>query len=157
VISSTILKDYIFPTAYSLLPAKMNNPSATKELVAIGHQESRFKYRAQINGPARGFWQFEKIAVEEVLTNGMTKESARYVCEALSYPLDVNRIHTALEHNDILAACFARLFLWRLPDPLPTTEQSGWDQYIEAWKPGKPKPASWPTAWHIAGTITEVM
>ena len=48
--------------ALKLLPEKMDSQAARAELVAIGLQESRLKYRAQIGGPARGYHQFEMYA-----------------------------------------------------------------------------------------------
>jgi hypothetical protein len=51
----------IFDDAAKLLPF-MDSPKARVLSAAIGHQESRFIHRRQINGPARGFWQFERAS-----------------------------------------------------------------------------------------------
>ena len=52
---------FIVPTAFALLPPTMRSDRATAMLLAIGLQESRFLHRRQFhNGPARGFWMFER-------------------------------------------------------------------------------------------------
>jgi hypothetical protein len=58
----------------------------------------------------------------------------------------------AIEHNDLLACGFARLNLWWLPAALPTRDQvdRAWEQYLEAWRPGKPKPRTWAKHWITA-------
>lgn len=149
-----LVRDYVIPQAYAVLPKEMQSREATGMLLAIGLQESRFLHRRQLpNGPARGFWQFERSGgVHGVLSHPSTAEHARTVLKALRYPYLVTfesegGIWEALEHNDVLACCFARLLLWTLPDPLPTAEQSdeGWRQYLAAWRPGRPHVSSWPT------------
>lgn len=123
-------------------------------LLAIGLQESRFLERRQLPvGPARGFWQFERGGgVHGVLEHPRTIEPVKHALRSLRYPYLASfgaerEIWEALEHNDVLAAVFARLLLWTLPDPLPTAEQpsEAWRQYLAAWRPGKPHFDSWPT------------
>ncbi len=41
-------------------------------MLAIAGQESAWKYRAQVGGPARGFWQFEVTGVDGVLNRNQT-------------------------------------------------------------------------------------
>jgi hypothetical protein len=53
----------------------------------------------------------------------------------------------SLEHDDVLAAAFARLLLWTDRAPMPTTDPEGWAAYIRTWRPGKPHPAMWPKWW----------
>ena len=46
---------HVMPAAFSLLPPNMDSREARVMLLAIGMQESRFKHRKQIGGPAKGF------------------------------------------------------------------------------------------------------
>jgi hypothetical protein len=85
------------------------------------------------------------------------------VCQVLGYDsADDRGIHLAIEHNDILAACFARLLLWTDPRLLPQGPEravDGWAQYLATWRPGKPHAATWgghfSTAWasDLPGTV----
>jgi hypothetical protein len=148
-----LARDVVIPAAYRLLPAAMGTPAATRQLLAIGYQESRFEHRRQIKGPARGLWQFERGGgVAAVLSHRSTKHALATAWRELQYPgaPTADACYAAIEHNDILAAVFARLLLWPLPFALPTTEADGWDQYLEAWRPGRPHRETWPTAWRIA-------
>lgn len=142
-----IVRDHIIPAAYGLLPASLASPAATVMLLAIGRQESRFMHRAQIGGPARAFWMFERAGgVAGVVGHPSTSRLASRAITALQYrTLDPGVLHTAIEHNDVLAAVFARLLLWTLPDALPNREQpaEGWRQYLRAWRPGNPHPETW--------------
>ena len=152
---------HTIPAAYSLLPDRMASPEATALLLSVGLQESEFLFRRQMpKGPARGFWSFERAGgVQGVLEHGATKRHVRIALEALSYPtaLDVYHVHAALEHNDVLACCFARLLLWTLPEALPwrLEVEVGWDQYLAAWRPGKPHIATWPKNYHLAWALVE--
>lgn len=152
---------YTIPAAYTFLPERMQSPEATAMLLAIGLQESKFAARRQLpKGPARGFWQFERAGgVEGVLTHPDTWKPVRQVLNALSYPpeADSYACHTALEHNDVLAVCFARLLLWTLPERLPRRLEIdvAWNQYLRAWRPGKPHPETWPDNYAAAWAIVE--
>lgn len=132
--------------ALLLLPAKMTSPQAEALLLAIGLQESRFAHRRQIGGPARGFWQFELGGgVRGVLQHDATREAARAVCRARGVPASASAVYEALEHDDVLAAAFARLLLYTDPRPLPALGAIGeaWDYYIRTWRPGKPHRHTW--------------
>ena len=122
-------------------------------LVAIGMQESRFKHRRQINGPARGYLQFEIAGVRGVLTHPASREHAQSILRTLDYPNDAEAVYSALEHNDVLAAVFGRLLLYTLPESLPSTASEGWRQYMAAWRPGKPHELTWAehyrTGWRV--------
>lgn len=142
---------HTIPAAYSLLPSAMESDAATAMLLAIGLQESRFKHRQQIGGPAQGWWQFERGGgVIGVLSHDATKQHASEVCEILGYKPNSWVVYGVLADNDVLAACFARLLLWTLPAPLPTDADEAWRQYLEAWRPGKPHPATWPRNYAAA-------
>lgn len=145
------IRDHVFPAAFSLLPETMDSPEARVMLLAIGLQESRFKHRQQIGGPARGFWQFEKGGgVKGVLSHYASAPHALTAWFALNYTLSSAEAYDAIEHNDTLACVFARLLLWTLPQRLPTTAEDGWAQYLDAWRPGKPHPATWPAFYEQA-------
>lgn len=152
---------HTMPAAYRLLPDRMQSPEATALVLAIGLQESRFEARRQLpKGPARGFWQFERGGgVVGVLTHGTTRPHAAKVLDFLRYPADIDShgVHTAIEHNDVLACCFARLLLWTLPDRLPgrLDVDLGWNQYLRAWRPGKPHITTWPENYAIAWELVE--
>ena len=144
---------YTVPAAYSLLPEAMRSPEATALLLAIGAQESRFESRRQCSGPARGFWQFEPAGVRGVLDHSASHVPIRAVLRALRYGEadHAGEILHALEHNDTLAACFARCLLWTLPGrlPGPNDAEEGWMLYREAWRPGKPRRETWTANYAI--------
>lgn len=152
---------YTIPAAYTLLPDSMRSVEATAMLLAIGLQESKFTARRQLpQGPARGFWQFERGGgVLGVMTHPSTARAAAKVLDGLRYPsaLDDGLVHTAIEHNDVLACCFARLLLWTLPDRLAGRHAPdvAWHQYQRAWRPGKPHVATWPNNYAVAWGIVE--
>lgn len=146
----------IYSATMSLLPASMTNPESKAMLCAMGLQESRFQHRRQIMGPARGFWQFEaQGGVKAVLEHAATKQHIRSVLDQLCYDYSILTSYVAIEHNDILACAYARLLLYSLPQRLPHKDepQIGWNQYMAAWRPGKPHPETWPVfyrqAWEV--------
>lgn len=140
--------DYALVPALRLLPVTMDTPAARAMIIAICLQESRLIYRHQLGGPAHGYAQFERAGgVHGVLTHAQSKAHAQALLSALDYDpeSDAMACYTAIEHNDILAAGFARLLLWTLPGPLPDEDapDDGWAQYRAAWRPGKPHRSSW--------------
>jgi hypothetical protein len=138
---------YTVPAAFALLPKRMDTPEAVAMLLAIALQESRFRARRQKGGgPARGFWQFESGGgVFGVLNHPKTSLWSALACQALCYPSTVEVCYPALEHHDVLACVFARLLLWTVPTPLPPRHEPelAWQQYLSAWRPGKPHRATW--------------
>jgi hypothetical protein len=148
-----IVSSFVIPAALQVLGDRYDTPEARAMLLAIGLQESRFTHRAQVKGPARGFWQFERGGgVKGVLTHATSSAPAIEALTMLRYHVpgeaSMNtcaRIYNVLEHNDVLAAVFARLLLWTLPGSLagPNEHERGWDQYLSAWRPGKPHRATW--------------
>lgn len=152
IVLDAILRTAINP-ALGMLPVKMDSDAARVELLAIGLQESRLKFRAQKTtdpyrkGPARGLWQFERGGgVIGVMTHRATKDLAEAVCKARGVPFDSSLIHARLEFDDILAAAFARLLLWTDPKPLPGVDasvDSAWECYLRNWRPGKPHRETW--------------
>ena len=149
----TLVRQHVLPAAFTVLPVAMESPAAVRLLLAIGWQESRFQHRAQIGGPAKGFWQFEQMGgVRGVLVHEQTRTAVRDALRALSYRHEVTpwECYTALQHNDVLAAVFARLLLWTDPAPLPEDEHAAWQVYLRTWRPGKPHEATWHQAWTVA-------
>lgn len=138
--------DDIYDVTHSLLPVQMNSTPAKAMMIAIGLQESRLIARRQVNGPARGFWQFEMGGgVRAVLNHAATRDHIRAVLKVLCYDDTPITSYTAVEHNDVLACAYARLLLFTLPDALPEKGQQdkAWLQYFRAWAPGKPIRATW--------------
>lgn len=136
---------YIAP-GMAALPERMDSTPARAMLYAIALQESGFRHRRQIRGPARGWWQFEPIGVHGVLAHRASRTTAEQVCALLGYSATDHRaLYDAIEHNDMLACAFARLLLWRLPEALPAREDAdgAWCQYIDTWRPGKPHRERW--------------
>lgn len=134
----------VYPAAMKMLPLKMDSLAAKAMILSTGAQESAFIERKQIGGPARGFWEFEEGgAVIGVLGHRDTK----YVIEPILVAMAVQTWHVydALTDNDILACIMARLLLWTHPDPLPGPNDptTGWRQYQDMWRPGKPRPETW--------------
>lgn len=144
---------YVLPAAFSLLPDEMWSPEATALLLSIGLQESRFEFRRQIGGPAKSFFMFELAGIKGVLSHADSADPIAAVLRRLRYPTATpNELLAAVEHNDVLAACFARCLLWTLPNRLPRASEGreAYQQYISAWGPGKPRPDSWTTNYAVA-------
>jgi hypothetical protein len=157
---------FLLPACLQLFPERFNTPEARAMLLAIALQESDFRHRQQLigfhrnwweslKGPAAGFWQFERIGIRGVLEHRTTGPMARTVLQTLGYPDDVETIHKAIIHNDILAVCLARLALFRVPEQLPGPDDAaeGWRQYVWAWRPGKPHPDRWAERYTLAWEI----
>lgn len=148
---NAVLQNIIIP-ALAMLPPKMTSDAAKVEMLSIGLQESRFTSRYQIvqgkpgaKGPARGFWQFESGGgVKGVMNFATTKQLAQDICAKRGVPFVQNTVWQALETDDILAACFARLLLWTDPKAIPVNNaQAGWDLYQRVWRPGQPHRQTW--------------
>lgn len=146
----------VIPAAFKLLPEKMDSSEAKAELLAIGLQETEFRFRTQQGGPAEGFWQFESGGGwKGVVNHKATAAIVRDVLATLSYGLPDLSDYYAVEHNDILACVFARLLLWTHPTSLPLVNQpsKGWVYYADTWRPGKPHRATWEQnfnkAWEV--------
>jgi len=129
----------------------MQSSAAKVMLVAIALQESGLRWRKQIGGPARGFWQFETGGLRGVKSHSATENHCLRTEKHLGYQgCSIPELHEALTHNDFLAAAYARYLLWTLPQPLPQNDRDGWSQYLNAWRPGKPHPETWSGNWKKA-------
>jgi hypothetical protein len=152
------VRDFILPAAYALLPTEMGSQAASAMLLAIGLQESEFEHRHQVGGPAHGFWQFERGGgVHGVLAHSATAPHIDKILRLLKYNVSTGDCYTAIEHNDVLAACFARLLLWTVPRPLPGADEAdaGWQQYLDSWRPGRPHYSTWATYYEMAWQLVE--
>ena len=140
------IANIVIPGSYCLLPMPMNTREASAMLLAIGLQESRFEYRRQIKGPARSFWQAESGGgFRGILSHPETRTIAREVLSITAYGEPDESDFQAIEDNDILACCGARLLLWTHPKPLPTHDEHdyAWQYYFETWRPGRPHRETW--------------
>lgn len=146
----------VVPAALRLLPARCDSLEARAMLLAIGLQESAFLVRHQVGGPAHGFWGFELAGLKGVLLHPQSAGLAREVARRLRYPSFqiASTLHIALEHNDVLAAAFARLLLWTDPAPLagPDDAAGAWQIYLRTWRPGVPRHDAWAAYYTEAWT-----
>lgn len=136
------------------------NPHAANLLLAIALQESNLSARIQgpnDAGPARGFWQFEKIGVADMLAR--QRHPLQIMCSALVLPFEAGKLHLMLAYNDAMACVLARLTLRVDPRPIPTTSapHEPWEYYIRNWRPGKPHRDRWDgRSWPVACATTGV-
>lgn len=133
---------------------------AQRFLLAIALQESGLQHRRQVgndgleNGPAASFWQFEQGGgCRGVLSHRSTARQMLVMCEAFNVTPTPAGLWEAMRYNDIVAAAAARLLIYTLPSKLPTTAAQGWAQYLDGWRPGKPREATWAKNW-VQATIS---
>lgn len=120
-------------------------------VMTIAGQESHWKNRRQIGGPARSYWQFERYGgVAELFQK--TPRQLGAVCTALDIPYDPTVVFEAMAWNDMLACVMARLLLWGDPAPLPMLGDkiAGWQYYLRNWRPGAPHPETWSALYEQA-------
>jgi hypothetical protein len=152
-----LLKTAIVPALADLAGSGIKDSfEARRFLLAIALQESGLRHRRQVvggteSGPASSFWQFERAGgCREVLTNRSTTNHMKRVCADYNVvPTDAG-LWEAMRYQDIVAATAARLLIYTLPSSLPVTADQGWQQYISAWRPGKPHPQTWAANWTAA-------
>ena len=134
------IADKVITPAYALLPANMRSREATVLLLAIGLQESAFKYRRQIKGPARSFWQFEfGGGFRGVQLHGSTAKHAEKLAFDRGYAsLNPREQFDCMELDDVFAAGMARLLLWTDSKALPALDRpdDAFDYYLRNWRPG---------------------
>lgn len=145
--------------AYSLLPLKMDTDDARIQIMATGFQESNFETRRQANnGPAVGFFQFERIGIKGVIENPSVTKLVHSLCKEFGIEFSTEAIWNALQSDryDSFAFCLARLNYWISPRALPPLRnlQKSWDMYVKTWRPGKPHPERWIECyWRAYGAI----
>ena len=152
-----LLKHGILPALALIGTDKFKSREAIALMLAIAMQESRIQFRAQIGGPAMGFYQFERGGgVHGVLFHRTTKHIAAAACDALMIEASTYQVYNAIQYQDVLASVMARLLLWTAPAALPTFAQgpqAGWDYYLSLWRPGKPHPNTWGAFWDMAWAV----
>lgn len=129
-----------------VVPKSFNTPQAEVMLLAIALQESNCRYRFQVKGPARGFWQFERGGgFKGVLRHSSSKLIIADLLDAAVLPKDDELLWDALPYSELAQVFFARLLLWTVPKPLPAVgeQQAAWRYYEDVWRPGKPRPLAW--------------
>lgn len=159
---SRLLKTAILPALAELSESGIkDSKEARRFLLAIALQESALSHRRQVvggaeNGPAVSFWQFEKGGgCVGVLTHKSVHNVMEKICRDYNVQPIPAMLWEAMRYNDIVAACAARLLVYTLPQNLPQTAEVGWEQYIAAWRPGKPHHEKWSANWHIADDAVE--
>jgi hypothetical protein len=152
--------------ALGLLEPRMQSREAEAQVLAIALQESGLRHRVQQDGDANeyddalSFWQFERIGVAEVLRHAASARHAADLCARLGYPAETEAVYRAIRDNDVLAAGFARLALWRHPAAMPSELQRwpAWQIYLDVWRPGKQNPDQWQghylTAWETVKCLS---
>lgn len=90
-------------------------------------------------GPARSLWQMEQGGgVKGVLHHNSTGALIDDICDRFEVSNSTVSCWKAIEENDVLAACFARLLLWSDPKEMPTVSDAdgAFDLYLRTWRPG---------------------
>lgn len=120
------------------------NDDAKVLVMTIAGQESRWKERRQIGGPARSYWQFEQGGGVAGLFR-VTPRQLGAVCASLDIPYDDDVVFEAMAWNDTLACAMARLLLWTDEVRLPAVgdKEGAWQCYLRTWRPGMPHRESW--------------
>lgn len=144
---ATVNTQILDPLFRGLLPERFDSPAARVLMLAIQQQEDPQGQRVQrlsggFRGPAHGLWQFERAGgVAGVLNHGASMKYAALLCEARGVPPLARAVWMELEHDDLLAAGFARLLLLTDPAKLPAVgDASGaWECYLRTWRPGAAK------------------
>lgn len=148
--------------AIAILGDKYGSTEAKLEVLAIGGQESKYLVRRQVvkkngklvlEGPATSFWQFEQGGgVAGVLRHESSAVLARRLCAVRGITPLAADVWSALEHDDVLGAGFARLLLLTDSGRLPKIgdAEAGWATYVKNWRPGKPHKDAWPASYAAA-------
>lgn len=132
------------------------SPIADQMLMTIMGQESNWSHRVQVNGPARGFPQFEqgtttsRGGVTGVMMHRAVSARVLALCAGLVVTAEIPAVYAAMALNDTLAVGMARLLLYTDPKPLPTSIADGWAYYLRTWRPGRPREETWEARWNAA-------
>lgn len=154
----------IFP-ALQILPEKMRAAKAVIQIAATAMQESNFIHLVQIGGPAVSWWQFEPIAILDVLQRTTSARYAREACNHYGVTLsgdlnkDTRKLYDLfkLQEYQQLACVFTRLNYWNSPISIPEigNVNPAYLFYKRVWRPGRPRPERWPKAYSLATQITK--
>jgi hypothetical protein len=126
---------------------------ASVVVLTIAGQESDWRHRRQVGGPARSYWQFEKGGGVAELFQKTPRQLAA-ICAVLDIPYEISTVFEAMAWNDTLACTMARLLLWHDRAALPAIgdHQTAWHYYLRNWRPGAPHPDAWPANYDKALT-----
>ena len=111
-----------------------DNTAAAQLLMGTAMQESELTWVHQISGPAIGLWQMEPATHDDMWTNFIPKP----IGQALDYLCP--RADARLMAGNLYYACaMARLFYYRIPEPLPKAgnieaQAAYWKQYYNTPK-----------------------
>jgi hypothetical protein len=131
--------DEAIRAAIFLLPERMGGAAAKLMLRAINRQENPQRLEQQVNGPARGDYQFEKSGgVKGVMTHSAASEHTMNVCKARGVAFKAEAIYQAIGTDPVLAAALARILLWTDSKPMPAIgdAEGAWGMYLRVWRPG---------------------
>jgi hypothetical protein len=164
-----MIPDHILPAldeGMSLLPFRMDSAKARVQLLAIGLQESKFKFRRQMismlvngekvlrpTGPAKGYHQFEETGgCRGVVKHEAARNWTQSVCQARGVHFSPKAIWDAMERDDAFDFAMARLLLWTDVKPLPALGEAdtAWAYYLRVWRPGKPHRDAWAANYNAA-------
>lgn len=141
---------------------RIQSLAAERMMLAIALQESRCRDRIQIGGAgqrlahlARSLWQIERDGGVAEVCQHPALAWCRAAIMALGYRIDRDELHRAIAYDQTLAAIMARGLLWLDPAPLPVAEEAAYRYYLRRWRPGKPRPETWPENWRIATALVE--
>ena len=154
---SAIVVNAIRTALTEYLPDRMDTPAARLMMLAIQKQEDPEERRYQVvkrtfdttienivgpktaKGPARSLWQMEQGGgVKGVLHHPTTGRYLHDICQRFDVDPIPQACWLAIEDNDVLAACFARLLLWSDALKLPSINdaQGAFALYLRTWRPG---------------------
>lgn len=158
-----LLTDAIIP-ALKELGGVLDTPGAAVFCLAWCLQESELKYRVQKgrrNNPALGFPQLEYG--EQAMTALVVKKTPEFREWLMANghdPDDPESVRQAAKDDDKLAVMIVRLGAYYSPKPMPAMgdAKAAWALYLDAARPGKPRPKDWPAnyaravaAWKARG------
>lgn len=124
--------------------------AAARVLLAVGEQESGLTARRQAGGgSARGLWQFERAGVAGVVTHPWTQGIVSRLSDDFGVH-GVDEIWFRIAHDDVLAACVARLALYTDVRQIALGCDAAWLMYRRVWRPGKPAKERWAGSWAVA-------
>lgn len=126
-----------------LIDVKVSAEAAVLTM-AIAGQEGAWRYRRQNGGPARSYWQFEKMGGVIELFQKTPKQLTK-LCDYLDIPFVLPDVFEAMAWNDTLGCAMGRLLLWQDPRALPEigSKDAAWAYYLRNWRPGAPHPDAW--------------
>jgi hypothetical protein len=150
----------LFPVVFHMIGERFDSVEARAFILAVALQESGCVARTQRDGgPAKSFWQFEKIGVRGLIANERTRLQLRDATLLLQVEFDLDAIHRAIEFNDLLAMACARLLIAQHPAALPrrADAEGAWQQYLSLWRPGIPRRSTWDAYYEWAWQVIEEM